>query len=112
MKIANIYHRRSSAFRYHVAGPAAVGSLRRNTQNAAAPTKQASSLDGQEGLLQPKTQAEYDAYKAASAQTDPAKLEAAATDFAQKFPDSELRRIPLPADHGTLSAGQQSWQNP
>lgn len=40
---------------------------------------------------QPKTQAEYDAFKAASAETDPAKLEAAATDFAQKYPDSELR---------------------
>jgi hypothetical protein len=39
----------------------------------------------------PKTQAEYDAYKAASAQTEPAKSEAAATDFAQRFPDSELR---------------------
>lgn len=40
---------------------------------------------------QPKTQAEYDAYKAASSLTDPVKLETAATDFAQKFPDSELR---------------------
>ena len=40
---------------------------------------------------QPKTQAEYDAFKAASAQTDAAKLELAATDFAQKFPASELR---------------------
>ncbi len=40
---------------------------------------------------QPKTQAEYDAYKAAASLTDPAKLEAAATDFAQRFPASELR---------------------
>jgi len=40
---------------------------------------------------QPKTQAEYDEFKAASSLNDPAKLEAAATDFAQKFPDSELR---------------------
>lgn len=41
----------------------------------------------------PKTQAEYDAYKAAASLADPAKLEAAATDFAQRFPDSELRSI-------------------
>ena len=40
---------------------------------------------------QAKTKAEFDAYQSAAAQTDPAKLEAAATDFAQKFPDSELR---------------------
>jgi hypothetical protein len=39
----------------------------------------------------PKTQAEYDAYKAASALTEAAKMEAAAIDFAQRFPDSELR---------------------
>ncbi len=39
----------------------------------------------------PKSQAEYDAYKAAAMLTDPAKLEAAATDFSEKFPESELR---------------------
>jgi tetratricopeptide (TPR) repeat protein len=38
-----------------------------------------------------KTQPEFDAYKAAVAQTDPAALEKAADDFAAKFPDSELR---------------------
>lgn len=38
-----------------------------------------------------KTQPEFDAYKAAIAQTDPAALEKAADDFATKFPDSELR---------------------
>jgi tetratricopeptide (TPR) repeat protein len=42
---------------------------------------------------QAKSQAEFDAYKAAAALTDPAKLEAAATDFAQRFPASELRSI-------------------
>jgi tetratricopeptide (TPR) repeat protein len=41
----------------------------------------------------PKTQAEYDTYKAAAALADPVKLEAAATDFAQRFPDSDLRSI-------------------
>ncbi len=40
---------------------------------------------------QAKTQPEFDAWKAASANTDPAGLEKAADDFATKFPDSELR---------------------
>ena len=40
---------------------------------------------------QAKTQPEYDAYKAAAANTDAAALEKAADDFATKFPDSELR---------------------
>ncbi len=38
-----------------------------------------------------KTQPEFDAYKAAVAQTDAPALEKAADDFAAKFPDSELR---------------------
>jgi tetratricopeptide (TPR) repeat protein len=42
---------------------------------------------------QAKTQAEFDAYKTASALTDPAAQEKAADDFAAKFPDSELRVI-------------------
>jgi hypothetical protein len=40
---------------------------------------------------QAKSKAEFDAYQAAATQTDPAKLEADATDFAQKYPASELR---------------------
>lgn len=40
---------------------------------------------------QAKTQAEFDAYKAAMASPDVAALEKAADDFATKFPDSELR---------------------
>lgn len=40
---------------------------------------------------QAKTQPEFDAWKAAQANTDPASLEKAADDFATKFPDSELR---------------------
>ena len=40
-----------------------------------------------------KTQPEFEAYKAAMAQTDPAALEKAADDFAAKFPDSELRSV-------------------
>ena len=42
---------------------------------------------------QAKTQAEFDAYKAAVALTDPAAQEKAANDFATKFPDSELRPL-------------------
>jgi tetratricopeptide (TPR) repeat protein len=40
-----------------------------------------------------KTQAEFDAYKAAIALTDAAAVEKAADDFAAKFPDSELRPV-------------------
>jgi tetratricopeptide (TPR) repeat protein len=40
-----------------------------------------------------KTQPEFEAYKAAAAQTDPAALEKAADDFATKFPQSELRGL-------------------
>jgi tetratricopeptide (TPR) repeat protein len=40
-----------------------------------------------------KTQPEFEAYKAAMAQTDPAALEKSADDFAAKFPDSELRAM-------------------
>jgi tetratricopeptide (TPR) repeat protein len=42
---------------------------------------------------QAKTQPEFDAYKTASAITDPAAQEKAAADFAAKFPDSELRPL-------------------
>ncbi len=40
---------------------------------------------------QAKTAPEFDAYKAATANTDAAALEKATEDFANKFPDSELR---------------------
>src|SRR5271155_520335 len=40
---------------------------------------------------QAKTQPEFDAYKTAAANTDPAALEKASEDFATKFPESELR---------------------
>ena len=40
---------------------------------------------------QAKTQPEFDAYKVAAANTDPAAFEKASDDFASKFPDSELR---------------------
>ena len=40
---------------------------------------------------QARSKAELDAYRSAAAQTDPAKLETAATEFAQRYPASELR---------------------
>lgn len=42
---------------------------------------------------QAKTQPEFDAYKAAAANQDPAALAKAADEFATKFPESELRLI-------------------
>jgi tetratricopeptide (TPR) repeat protein len=42
---------------------------------------------------QAKSQPEFDAYKAAAALTDPAAQEKAASDFATKYPDSELRPV-------------------
>jgi hypothetical protein len=54
-----------------------------NTQAAPAPAAKKSPMA--------KTKAEFEAYKAASTLTDAAKLEAAAVDFAQKYPASELR---------------------
>lgn len=42
---------------------------------------------------QAKTQPEFDAYKTASALTDPAAQEKAAADFAAKYPESELRPV-------------------
>jgi tetratricopeptide (TPR) repeat protein len=42
---------------------------------------------------QAKTTEEYAAYSLAASKTDPAQMEAAADDFAQKFPNSELREL-------------------
>lgn len=42
---------------------------------------------------QAKTQEEYNAFQTAAALNDPVQLEAAATDFATKFPQSELREL-------------------
>ncbi len=44
-------------------------------------------------LPQAKSKEEFDAYQAAAAETDPAKLETAADVFAQKFPNSELKSL-------------------
>lgn len=57
---------------------------------AAQPAGQAAAPQGKRPPAA-KTQPEFEAYKAAVGQTDPAALEKAADDFATKFPDSELR---------------------
>ncbi len=57
-------------------------------QNAGAAAKPASSGPR---VLQAKSQEELKAYQDAFAKTDPALLEAAADDFAAKYPNSELR---------------------
>lgn len=60
------------------------------TATQAATSAAAKPAPAKEGP-QAKSKAEFDAYQAAETQTDPAKLEAAATEFAQRYPASELR---------------------
>jgi len=73
-------------------------------QNSGQPAQQTPPAAGQtapaQGAAPPakrppqaKTQPEFDAWKAAAANTDPAAFEKAADDFATKFPDSELRLL-------------------
>ncbi|HTV66846.1 MAG TPA: hypothetical protein VMD98_14650 [Bryocella sp.] len=52
---------------------------------------QAAPANGGHRMLQAKTQDELKAYQDAASKTDPAQAEAAASDFATKFPASELR---------------------
>jgi tetratricopeptide (TPR) repeat protein len=63
------------------------------TQTPPAPPAGAATTPPPQGKRPPqaKTQAEFDAYKVAAANTDGPGLEKAADDFATKFPDSELR---------------------
>lgn len=44
-------------------------------------------------VIHAQTQAEYDAYRFAATQHEPAELEAAAIEFAQRFPNSSLRAL-------------------
>ena len=62
---------------------------------AAQPAQPAGQAAAPAGKRPPaaKTQPEFEAYKAAVAQTDPAALEKSADDFATKFPASELRAM-------------------
>jgi tetratricopeptide (TPR) repeat protein len=58
------------------------------TQAGAAPTAPAAQHQPQA-----KSKEEFDAYNLAASKTDPAQMEAAADDFAQKFPNSELKEL-------------------
>src|SRR5579872_3793765 len=77
------------------------GSFGQSNNKPAGQTSQPAPPAGQAAAAAPqgkrppqaKTQPEFEAYKAAAAQTDPAALEKAADDFAAKFPDSELRAL-------------------
>jgi tetratricopeptide (TPR) repeat protein len=70
-------------------------------QNSGQPAQQTPPAAGQATPATPaakrppqaKTQPEFDAYKLAVANTDPAAFEKASDDFATKFPDSELRAL-------------------
>jgi hypothetical protein len=72
-------------------------------QSAAVPANQTAKKGPQ-----PKTQAEYEAFKTAASQTDAAKAEASATDFAQKFPNSELRPLLFQQSMGLYQAANNS----
>lgn len=60
-------------------------------QTPTAPSGQAAAAPQGKRAPAAKTQPEYDAYRAAVQSTDGAAAEKAASDFAAKFPDSELR---------------------
>ena len=76
-------------------GMAQSSSTQSNSKPAAqqAPAGQAAPAPAGKRPPQAKTQAEFDAYKAAAALTDAAAQEKAADDFAAKFPDSELQSL-------------------
>ncbi len=61
------------------------------TPSQSAPNAQAAPANGGHRVLQAKSQEELKAYQDAMTKTDPAQAQAAATDFATKYPTSELR---------------------
>ncbi len=61
------------------------------TQGSSTGKAQAAPAPGSPRVLQAKSQEELKAYQDAFAKTEPAALEAAADDFAAKYPNSELR---------------------
>jgi hypothetical protein len=67
-------------------------SARAESRSSALSSKRESSAQPASAKkAQAKSKAEFDAYQAAASETDPAKLEAAATNFAQRYPSSTLR---------------------
>ncbi len=67
------------------------GQASSGASNQAPANAQAAPPNGGHRMLQAKSQDELKAYQDAAAKTDPAQAEAAANDFAAKFPTSELR---------------------
>ena len=75
-----------------------MGMAQGNTNNNPAPaqgtqTGTAAPAAAPQHQPQAKSKEEFDAYNQAAAKTDAAQLEAAADDFAQKFPNSELKEL-------------------
>lgn len=66
-----------------------------NSSTAPVPAQGAQTSAAPAGQHQPqaKSKEEFDAYNLAASKTDPAQLEAAADEFAQKFPNSELKEL-------------------
>ncbi len=89
------------------AAPQAGASQQQGAGQQQTPGAQGSQAAAAKHPPQAKTQAEFDAFKTASANQDPAALDKAAGDFATKFPDSELRIIL----YKTAMRGYQSTNN-
>lgn len=66
-----------------------------NSSSTTAPAQgaQTSAPPAAQHQPQAKSKEEFDAYNLAASKTDPAQLEAAADEFAQKFPNSELKEL-------------------
>lgn len=69
-----------------------VGAMAQNEQNKPAAPAQGAAPTGKP-LPQAKSQDEFKAYQEAAAKTDAPSTEAAADEFAQKFPESQLRAL-------------------
>ena len=64
-----------------------------NAQGQQAPAAQPAEAPHSKGAPQAKTPEEYKAYQDVVAKTDTAQMEAAADEFAQKYPNSDLRTV-------------------
>jgi hypothetical protein len=89
------------------AAPQAGASQQQGTGQQPAPGAQGSQGAAAKHPPQAKTQAEFDAFKAASTNQDPSTMEKAADEFSGKFPESELRILLFK----TAMRGYQSANN-
>ena len=88
----------SASFALAQANPAPATQSPSTAQPAASAPAQTAAPAGinapnAKGAPQPKTQEEYKAYQAVITKTDPAQFEAATDEFAQKYPNSDLRVV-------------------